>query len=276
MKPGAEALHNKLSLFIDFEDNDNEALDSLIDGPHQQIPRGTDIVTEGEPHRRGHVILDGWAASYKTLPDGRRQILSFLMPGDIVGLFAPVSAVCTASVATLNDLEVATFMPEEVVTVTSRSPRLGVALGWAAAREHEILAEHLVNVGRRSAAERVAHLFLEFWARLRVRGLTNGKRFTIPVTQTIIADTLGLSVVHVNRTLRQLSNQGILESNRDKAVIVDLGRLQALAGFSEDFLLNHYAPHTLRRRVEALDQMLGGAGRSLDGDGRDKTSQPQA
>jgi CRP-like cAMP-binding protein len=256
MKPGAQALHNKLSLFIDFEDNDYEALDSLIDGAHQRVARGIDIVTEGEPHNRGQVILEGWAASYKTLPDGRRQILSFLMPGDIVGLFAPVSAVCTASVATLNDVEIATFTPEEIVTVTSRSPRLGVALGWVAAREHEILAEHLVNVGRRSAAERVAHLFLEFWARLRVRGLTNGKRFTIPVTQTIIADTLGLSVVHVNRTLRQLANQGILESNRDKAVILDLDRLQDLAGFSEDFLLNHYAPRALRRQVDALDDML--------------------
>jgi CRP-like cAMP-binding protein len=272
MKPGAKALHNKLSLFIDFEDSDNDALDSLIDGAHQRIPRGNDIVTEGEPHSRGQVILDGWAASYKTLPDGRRQILSFLMPGDIVGLFAPVSAVCTASVATLNDVEVATFTPEEVVTVTSRSPRLGVALGWAAAREHEILAEHLVNVGRRSAAERVAHLFLEFWARLRVRGLTNGKRFTIPVTQTIIADTLGLSVVHVNRTLRQLSHQGILESNREKAVILDLDRLQSLAGFSEDFLLNHYAPRALRRRVAALDEMLAGV--AADGNGQLKNEQP--
>ncbi|MBK1669334.1 hypothetical protein CKO28_14950 [Rhodovibrio sodomensis] len=253
MRPGAKALHNKLSLFIDFEDNDVDALDSLIDAAHQRIPRGNDIVTEGESHTLGYVILDGWAASCKTLPDGRRQILSFLMPGDIVGLFAPVSAVCTASVATLNDVEVATFTPDELVTVTSRSPRLGVALGWAAAREHEILAEHLVNVGRRSAAERVAHLFLELWARLRVRGLTDGKRFTIPVTQTIIADTLGLSVVHVNRTLRQLSNQGILESNREKATILDLDRLQDLAGFSEDFLLNHYAPRTLRRRVDSLD-----------------------
>jgi CRP-like cAMP-binding protein len=273
MKPGTRALHTKLSLFIEFEDNDNHALDSLIDGPHQRIPRGNDLVTEGEPHNRGQVLLDGWAASYKTLPDGRRQILSFLMPGDIVGLFAPVSAVCTSSVAALNDVEVATFTPEEVVTVTSRSPRLGVALGWVAAREHEILAEHLVNVGRRSAAERVAHLFLEFWARLRVRGLTNGHRFTIPVTQTIIADTLGLSVVHVNRTLRQLANQGILESNRDKAVILDLDRLQKLAGFSEDFLLNHYAPRSLRQRVEALDQMLTSVG-SDGGDGLARDERP--
>ena len=256
MRPGAQALHNKLSLFIDFEDGDNEALDGLIDGPHQLIPRGNDIVTEGEPHTRGQVLLEGWAASYKTLPDGRRQILSFLMPGDIMGLFAPVSAVATASVATLNEVEVATFAPEKVVTMIRHSPRLGVALSWAAAREHEILAEHLVNVGRRSAAERVAHLFLEFWARLRVRGLTDGKHFTIPVTQTIIADTLGLSVVHVNRTLRQLSHQGILESNREKAVIHDLDRLQSLAGFSEDFLLNHYAPQALRRRIAALDDTM--------------------
>ncbi|MDZ7712455.1 MAG: Crp/Fnr family transcriptional regulator [Rhodovibrio sp.] len=178
------------------------------------------------------------------------------MPGDIIGLFAPVSAICTASVVTLKDVEVASFTPEEVVTATSRSPRLGVALGWAAAREHEILAEHLVSVGRRSATERVAHLFLEFWARQRVRGLTRGKQFSVPVTQTIIADTLGLSVVHVNRTLRQLCKQGIMDSNRDQVVIHDIDRLQDIAGFTEDFLLNHYIPSALRRRVEALDDLL--------------------
>ena len=256
MKPGAQALHDKLSRFIDFEANDAAALDSLVNGPHQHIPRGTDIVSEGQPHTCGQVILEGWAASYKTLPDGRRQILSFLMPGDIVGMFAPVAAICTAGVFALNDVEVATFEPEQVITVTGRSPRLGIALGWAAAREHEILAEHLVNVGRRSAVQRLAHLFLEFWARLRIRGLSDGKRFSVPVTQTIIADTLGLSVVHVNRTLRQLSNDGILASNRDQAVILDLDRLQELAGFSEDFLLNHYAPRALRRRLDAADDRL--------------------
>ena len=254
MKPGAQILHDKLSLFIDLEANDAAALDSLVDGPHQRISRGTDVVSEGEPHVRGHVILEGWAASYKTLPDGRRQILSFLMPGDIVGMFAPVAAICTQGVVALNDLEVATFEPEQVITVSHRSPRLGVSLAWAAVCEHEMLAEHLVNVGRRSAAERVAHLFLELWARQRVRGLSDGKRFSVPLTQTIIADTLGLSVVHVNRTLRQLSKDRMLESNRDKVVILDLDRLQDLAGFSEDFLLNHYAPRALRRRLDTAEE----------------------
>ena len=257
IKPGAQVLYNKLSRFIDFRSLDSAALNDLIDGPHKLCPRGSDIVSEGRPHIRGYVILDGWAAPYKTLPDGRRQILSFLMPGDIIGLFASISPICTASVVTLSDVEVASFNPEDVVTATGRSPRLGVALGWAAAREQEILAEHLVNVGRRSAMERVAHLFLEFWARLRVRGLTTGgEHFSVPVTQTIVADTLGLSVVHVNRTLRQLSKQGIMESNRDKVVIHDIDRLQDIAGFNEDFLLNHYIPTTLLRRVDALDDLL--------------------
>jgi CRP-like cAMP-binding protein len=196
--------------------------------------------------------LDGWAARYKSLPDGRRQILSFLAPGDILGLFAVVSPYATTGVVCISNVTVATFQPAAMIDLLGGAPRLGAALAWVAAREQEILGEHLVSVGRRTARERVAHLFLELWARLRVRGLANGKRIVVPLTQTVIADTLGLSVVHVNRTLKQLAREGLLQVDRERAVIQDLEKLQILAGFDEDFLLHHYIPDALRTRLDRI------------------------
>jgi hypothetical protein len=127
-----------------------------------------------------------------------------------------------------------------------------VGLGWIAAREREILAEHLVSVGRRSATGRVAHLFLEFWARLRIRGIVTAPIFTVPVTQADVADALGLSVVHVNRTIKYLRHCGAIECHRHRIRILEIDALQKIAGFSEEFLLNHYAPGPIRHRVENL------------------------
>jgi CRP-like cAMP-binding protein len=251
-KPGALALYNKLSLFVDIGERDAESLNRLISGHDYEIRRGFDLVSPGEHKEEGYVVLDGWAARYKSLPDGRRQILSFLAPGDILGLFAVVSPYATTGVVCISNVTVAHFQPSAMIELLGGAPRLGAALAWVAAREQEILGEHLVSVGRRTARERVAHLFLELWARLRVRGLVNGQRIVVPLTQTVIADTLGLSVVHVNRTLKQLAREGLLEVDRERAVIHDLTRLQALAGFDEDFLLHHYIPDALRTRLDRI------------------------
>lgn len=258
MVPGARALYSKLSLYAALDEVDARSLERLMQGERRELRRNADLVTQGETIQEGFVLLDGWAARYKTLPDGRRQILSFLAPGDLEGLFAAVSPYATYSVASLTRVSVAGFPPEAVTDVMARSPRLGAALAWAAAREHEIMAEHLVSVGRRSAQERVAHLFLELWARLRVRGLANGKRLSVPMTQVTIADTLGLSVVHVNRTLKQLARDGLLETRRDEVTILDSKRLQDIAGFDDDYLLHHYIPEDLRFRLKAIKEELEG------------------
>lgn len=247
-----EALHNKLSRFIDLGAADIAVLRDLFDRPNEAYKRGDDLVVERQPYRCGFVLLQGWAISYKTMADGKRQILSYLMPGDIVGLFAAVAPVAAASVAALDHVEVAPFTPDAIVTTVARAPRVGLGLSWVAAREQEILAEHLVNVGQRHATGQIAHLLLEFWARLQIRGLASRASFSAPITQADIADTLGLSVVHVNRTLRALREQGVLENRRHDILIQDPDRLQALAGFSHDFLLNHYVPETSRRRINCL------------------------
>jgi CRP-like cAMP-binding protein len=124
---------------------------------------------------------------------------------------------------------------------------------WSAAREQEILGEHLVSLGRRSARERVVHLFLELWARLKVRGLASGDQLQVPLTQQIIADALGLSVVHVNRTLRQLGAEELLAVKRESVTLLNLDQLQRVSGFDADYLMHHAMPNDLDAELARLE-----------------------
>ena len=221
--PGAVALSTKLELFAGLDPAAQRALADLLARPALSVARGQDLLTQGAGRRDGYVILSG----------------------DAIGLLGAVTPVATSSVTALGDLSAVPFAPTAVVRAIARSPRLGAALFWAAAREQEILAEHLVSLGRRSARERVAHLFLELWARLRVRGLSDGNQLQVPLTQQIIADALGLSVVHVNRTLRQLAAEGLLTVKRESVSLLDLEQLLRVTGFDEDYLMHHAIPGDL-------------------------------
>ena len=251
--PGALALWTKLELFAGLDPTSRRVLGELLQRPAMNIVRGQDLLTQGAPRRDGYVILSGWAARSKTLPDGRRQIVSFMTPGDAIGMVGAITPMATSSVTALGDLSAVPFAPTAVVRAIARSPRLGAALFWAAAREQEILAEHLVSLGRRSARERVAHLFLELWARLRVRGLSDGNQLQVPLTQQVIADALGLSVVHVNRTLRQLAAEGLLAVKRESVTLLDLEQLLRVTGFDEDYLMQHAMPSDLEAELARME-----------------------
>lgn len=252
MLSGTQILQNKLSLFTQLKSQDLAALKPLVNGAEAAYPRDSTLVNQGEPRTTSYLLLDGWAAHTKILPDGSRQILSFLMPGDLIGVFAPVAPYATSNVMSLTGLRVIPFASSALLDAIGASPNLGIALAWVAAREEEILAEHLVSLGRRTARERVAHLFLELWVRMRVRGLADGNPLPIPMTQAIIADAMGLSVVHVNRVLRRLASEGVLEVERRTATILDLDRLQRIAGFTEDYLLQSYLPDEMRDKLTRL------------------------
>src|SRR5690606_5159182 len=114
--------------------------------------------------------------------------------------------------------------------------RLGAAVAWLAGREESMLAEQVVRLGRRSAYERVAHIFIELFHRLRLVNAVDHHAFDLPLTQEILADTLGLSVVHMNRTLRRLRDDGLLRMKGDRVAIEDLDRLSQIAEFSPNYL----------------------------------------
>jgi CRP-like cAMP-binding protein len=247
----------KLELFAPLDAPARDTLSALLSRPEVRVARGRDLMTQGGVRRDGYVILSGWAARSKMLPDGRRQILSFITPGDAIGLFGAITPVSTSSVTALSDITAVPFAPAAIVRTIARAPRLGAALVWSAAREQEILGEHLLSLGRRSARERVAHLFLELWARLKVRGLATGDQLQVPLTQQIVADALGLSVVHVNRTLRQLAAEGLLTVKRESVTLLNLDQLQLVSGFDAEYLMHHAMPNDLDAelaRLEAADR----------------------
>lgn len=199
----------------------------------------TDIVAEGEAYARASILKDGWAFRYKLLADGRRQILNLLVPGDVVG---PYSFIADHSVAALTDAVAVQFSPRGIDERLADYPHIAATIAWSIAREYEMLAERAVCLGRRTAYERVAYLIAEVLVRLQAVGLADDCSFEFPATQEILADALGLSVVHVNRTLRRLRQDGVLGFHCRRVEIADLD------GLAEAAALDGGLPDVMPRR----------------------------
>ena len=185
-------LTRKLSVFVDLQETERAFLADLeADTTH--LPSHAELVCRGQQQEKGYIVRDGWAVRSKTLSDGRRQVIDVVLPGNIVGLYHHVSPVAEETITAIKPMIVSAFQPGRMIEMFTGHPRLASAIAWLAAREDQILAERLVSMGRRSAFERLAHLFLELWERLRIRGLAGNGRLPVPLTQQIIADALGLS-----------------------------------------------------------------------------------
>ncbi len=202
----------------------------------QRVEADTDLIVEGDIYKESYVLREGWALRYKLLPDGRRQILNLILPGDFIGLRASLFQTADHSVATLTDVMLCPFPSRRIIDLCREFPRLALGLNWSAAREEAILAEHIVSIGRRSAYERVAHLILELLRRLQFVGLAGERSYEMPLTQEILADVLGLSIVHVNRTLRRLRRDGLIRLDTRRIVIRDEQGLRDVAGFEPHYL----------------------------------------
>lgn len=196
----------------------------------------TDFVREGEDFEATYVLQRGWAIRYRTLEDGRRQIHGFLLPGDVVGLNVNFRRRATYSVAAHTECELALVEPMRLMEIQQRFPILSSALSWITVREYAILAEHAVRLGRRSAYERTVHLLLELYQRLELIGAADDLRFTFPVSQNDLSDVLGLSLVHVNRTIRRLNREQVVRIDRRHVELLDVDRLREIADMPEAFL----------------------------------------
>lgn len=239
-------LARKLSAVVSLSADEIDCIEAM-QKRIKRIPAGTEFVRDGDPYDQCYVVKAGWAIRFKTLSDGRRQILNFVLPGDFVGLFSALFDVADHSVAALTELQVHPVEPTSLVTLFATCPRLGAAVAWAAGRDEAILSEQVLRIGRRSAYERTGHIIVELLHRLRLVGEAEQCSFELPLTQEILADTLGLSVVHVNRTLRRLRENGLLHISGDRVVISDLERLVGAAEFTPQYL----AANPLPRDTEA-------------------------
>ena len=228
-------LVRKLNRFLPLTRDESKCLAGIQSIP-MAVKRGKQLTQEGQVGHRAFVLQAGWACSYKVLLNGGRQIISFPIAGDIVGLRSVLLRTADHSFSTLTDAVVSAVEATHVMKCVTDFPRLGAALLWAASRDEAMVVEHLVNIGRRSALERTAHFFMELAERMTLVGQATETEFDCPLSQFVIADALGLTSIHVNRVMRQLREMRLFTLKKGKAHIQDLAGLRKLAGFQGGYL----------------------------------------
>jgi CRP-like cAMP-binding protein len=204
------------------------------------VQPGTNILLQGTNSAHLYTILSGWAFRYKTLPDGRRQILNYALPADFLGLQGSVADEMQHSVEALTEMMLCVFPREKLWGLYTGHPALAFDVTWLAAREEQILDEQLLNVGRRTSLERSAYLLLHLFQRAEEVGLTKGSSIQFPFTQQHIADTLGMSLVHTNKTLKRLMATKAVRWKDRQFEILDRESLAEIAGYE------HSAPRARR------------------------------
>lgn len=214
---------------------DELVLTNLIE-PAQPVSPREDVAAEGvQPHALP-LIADGWACRYSTLENGQRQIISLYIPGDLCEPFGMLPRFMDHSVATLTPVMMSPVRVERLKSAVAISPRIEEALWWDLLVSTAIDREHLVSLGRRTATERLGHLFCELHLRLDMVGLVDGLSYEMPVTQADLGDLLGLSMVHVNRSLQELRRTGLMSLRGRRLTIHDLDGLRELSLFDEGYL----------------------------------------
>lgn len=194
---------------------------------------GGTILSEHEECSAIFTLFSGWAFRYKTLPDGRRQILNFLLPGDLIGLQEEFAAGATHGVDALTDVTLCAFDRDCFFDMVRTDPGLGYGAIWLSARQESMVDENLLSVGRRSALERLSVLLVTLYRRAERVGLAPGGRVKLPFNQQHIADALGLSLVHTHRTLRTLTRMGLHRMEGGALTVLDPSALDALAQYTE-------------------------------------------
>lgn len=228
-------LVRKLNGFVELSRRDAQELESLC-RPSQRLPARTRLMEEGERPQDIFLLLEGWACRLKVLPNGSRQILGYLIPGDICDIHAYILEQMDHAIDLLSVGRVARISPERMQAVLNDRPAVRRAFEWATLVDIAVLRQWLISASRRSAQGRMAHFFLEMWLRMRQVGLAEDGQFAFPLTQVHLGDTLGLTPIHVNRTLQQMRAEGIVSFARKRMTILNPDRLAELAQFEPDYL----------------------------------------
>jgi CRP-like cAMP-binding protein len=228
-------LVRKLGAFVALSDPELSVLASLHKR-RRTFVAGRDIVHQGQSDQAAYILASGWACSYKLLEDGQRQIVDFQIPGDFLGLRSVLLKVSDHSIEPVTDIEVTEVILGDLLDAFAQTPRLATAVLWAASRDEAMVVEHLVDVGRRDAAKRMAHFLLELGARLAMVGLGSKDGYDCPLSQYLLADALGLSAVHVNRVLRQLREAGMVTFRDGFVAFDDYDQLAKFAEFDPSYM----------------------------------------
>jgi CRP-like cAMP-binding protein len=230
----------KLCAFVTLSDKDLTVMSDLYRRRHS-FAVGADMIHQGQTSQCAYVLASGWACSYKILPEGTRQIVNFKIPGDFLGLRSVLFRASDHNVEPITPVQASEICQSDLFSAFADNPRLATSVLWAASRDEAMLVERLIDLGRRSATERMAHFMLELGARLRLVGMADRSGYACPLSQYLLADALGLSAVHVNRVLRELREEGLLTFQKGRVVFDDYDALIEFAHFDRAYL-DHEGP----------------------------------
>jgi CRP-like cAMP-binding protein len=215
-------------LFKPITPNELGAINS-IKRDHVALKGGTEVIRAGDESPEIYTLYSGWAFRFKTLSDGRRQILNFLLPGDLVGLQAAMFSAAQYGVEALTDVELCLLPRRRVWSLFDEMPGLAFDVAWLGAREEGYVDDNLTSTGRRTAAERIAALIVSLYKRVKALGLVENETFDFPLTQQHIADALGMSLVHTNKTLARLRRLGMYSRTNGSMTLANPRVLQRIA-----------------------------------------------
>ena len=226
---------DKLSNFGKLTDDDTAALTAITATPRKYAAR-KDLIREGDRPGPVFIVLEGWACRYKILPGGTRQVLAYLMPGDSCDLHVGLLAEMDHSIQTITAATVATVSRVEMDAVMDNHPQIARAMYTGQLIDEGTMRAWITSMGRRSSIERVAHLMCELYLRACNIGLANGTGFALPLSQIMLADSLGMTPVHLNRVVNELQKTGAIALQRGKLIINEPVALVQIAGFDENYL----------------------------------------
>lgn len=230
------ALVRKLEQLVRLSSADREILDRATSERVREFGPRVDITREGDRPRDVHLVLSGWACRYKQLEDGRRQIVSFFLPGDMCDINVFILKEMDHSIGSITAVTIADLSREFFDEIVAGYARIATAFRWESLVNAAIQREWILNLGQRTASERMAHLLCEIFFRLRLAGLTRQDVCDFPLTQADLADATGLSKVHVNRTLQELRSANLIVLRGKTLVVRDLEGLMQAGLFNANYL----------------------------------------
>jgi CRP-like cAMP-binding protein len=233
--PG-EPVVRRLNALRHLSENGIAAIRAAVRERPAKAAAGEDLVCEGDRCDSVRLFLSGWACRYKALEDGRRQILSFILPGDSCDAYIYLIPTMDHSIATLTSVSFAELDRVAFERLMSADASVAEAFHCETLAARAIQREWGINLGRRDALERVAHIICELFERLKVVGHVDGNTFVFPVTQMDLADATGLSTVHLNRTLQELRAAGLITLRDRSLTILDPQALRNAAMFNPNYL----------------------------------------
>lgn len=241
MDPKDSCIIRHFSHYCELSADDKRLLCELEQSP-SEVRAGQSLWQERDRANDFCTIRRGWAYSYRNLGDGSRQILEVYLPGDIIGLREFAFSQRLAGVAMIDDGVVCHFPHRRMVELFSQSTTLTAVLFAIASRQQALLTEQLINLARRSAHQKLAHFLYEMYLRLLETGAADDGKFRLPLSQEQLADTLGLSSVHVSRTFSAFRESGLVIRERHKITIPDLTALAEAAEFDSRYLHDSLRP----------------------------------